>query len=76
VDAVFVDEEDMDKEDTVKPKRLSSDILALYAHPSLTHEGRRAGSLGIQLAMALWRLRLWFGEGWDEFVINKRGMRM
>ena len=55
----------------------ASEILALSTWPASSHETRiGAGELGVDLAIALWRLRSWTGENWDVFEADKYGRRV
>jgi hypothetical protein len=57
--------------------RGTSGILALSSWPSDGDETRAgAGELGVDLAIALWRLKSWNGEGWEEFEADKYGRRV
>jgi len=62
-------------------KQSSPSIFALSAYPPAMLQldtGRVGvhddpGLVGIPLAVALWRLRCWFGEGWEEFEVDTKG---
>jgi hypothetical protein len=52
-----------------------SDLVALYTHARTSSKGR-AGDAGVDLAIAFWRLRCFFGQGWEEFDVDKSGRKV
>jgi len=53
----------------------TSDLVALYAHSEVNGTGR-AGDVGADLAVAFWRLRCFFGLGWEEFDVDRSGRKI
>ncbi len=60
-----------------KNRSVASNILALSTWPEVSDDGEhKVGEKGLPLAVALWRLRGWYGEGWEEFAIDSRFKRI
>ena len=56
---------------------IPSQILALSTWASSSDDIRAgAGEMGVDLAIALWRLRSWTGQGWEEFEVDRSGKRL
>ena len=53
-----------------------SDLLALNSWAAPKDLTGRRGDLGVPLFIALYRLRLWYGEGWTQRLANKRGIEV
>lgn len=56
----------------VKP---SSNLLALSTYPR-SAGGARKGDVGLDLAVACWRLRCFLGEGWAELDVDRMGRKV
>ena len=53
-----------------------SDMAVLSSWPAPKSYGGRRGDLGVPLFHALWRLHLWSGGGWEEYVVDSKGRRV
>ena len=58
-----------------KPIYTPSNILALSSYPTITG-GIRRGDVGVDLAIALLRSRMYEGSGWREFIVDRQGRRV
>lgn len=57
--------------------QVASRILALSTWPTAVNAIEPGvGEYGVDLAIALWKLKSWYGEGWEEFQVDNRGKRI
>ena len=56
--------------------RRASPFLGISTWPSSPPDSGGQGDLGVDLAIALWRLRCWHGHGWEEFQVDRAGKRV
>jgi hypothetical protein len=52
-----------------------SDLISLHAYPKMSKTGR-AGDIGVDLAIAFCKLRCFFGQGWEEFDVDRAGRKV
>jgi hypothetical protein len=60
---------------SASPAGTASDIVVLSSHIR-DKGGLRQGDLVVGLAIALWRLRCFIGEGWESFDADRSGRRV
>lgn len=53
----------------------ASDIIVLRSYPRTSGE-IRPGNMTVPLAVALWRMRCYLGQGWKPFDVDGRGRRV